>query len=139
MRERLEIGRQSVGATKVYARLADLLALLPSRATKSRWTVEPFADRDHRWFEFVAEHEGPHPLDEVAESGDRISFVKLRVVAAETGQVIWGVFSAYDGGDDSQPWMKLIAYDGGWEVETADDKVKRRIERSFVVESRVQL
>jgi hypothetical protein len=131
MKERFKIGHLSVDGQSSPTRLADMLELLPSRATRSSWHVEPFSDQGEPCFEMVSEHDGLHALEQVAEAGERISFTKLAMAATDAGQIIWGVFSATDGGDGEQPWMKLIAFDGGWELETADDKVKRRIERAF--------
>ena len=92
--------------------LADLLAVIGEPARRSRWrcSVE----------ECISLENARRNLEAAYNSPSGLSGRKLLALAAETSQVIDGVFRAFHPGDDA-PWIRLEAIDSTyWEVFATD-------------------
>jgi hypothetical protein len=126
MSEALEIWDKS----GVFLNLKDILAVMPSRALKSKWTVSPCLNGDEEMIDVLTKDE--NVLEEFAASGERMTFLRLQAVAESVDQVIWGVFKGFDGAGGVEPWIVITAFDSSyWRVDTQDKVVRRRIEGSF--------
>jgi len=97
---------------------------------KSKWIISPYLDGDEELIEVVTE--GENILERFATSGERTTFARLQATADTVTQVIWGVFKGFDGQGGAEPWIILTAFDSTcWRVDTQDNRVRRRFERSF--------
>jgi hypothetical protein len=115
---------------RVFLKLREVLAILPSRAAKSKWIITPYMDGTEPLIDILTKDR--NVLEELAASGARTTFLKLTEAAESVDQVIWGVFSAFDGEGGGAPWCVLTAFDSSyWIVDTDDSKVRRRFGKSF--------
>lgn len=100
--------------------LAELLACLGAKAELSRWSCS--VD------ECIAEDGARPDLEDAYNAPTGVSGSELARLAAETLQVIDGVFEAFRPGE-RQPWLRLEAIDATyWEALTAkaDDLAELR-------------
>ena len=95
MSDVLTIWDSSATNPDVFLNLKEVLAVLPSRAVKSRWAVSSYLDDGEELIDVLTKER--NVLEELAETGAQTSFLKLNEAAASVDQVIWGVFSAFDG------------------------------------------
>jgi hypothetical protein len=116
IRDRTEPGRLAFD-------LADLLAILGEPARESIW-------RCHVGECVLAEGARPHLYD-AFNVPERVSGRSLLVLAAETAQVIDGVFEAFRSGE-KRAWIKLAAVDGTyWDVSASDPDALRPLAARF--------
>ena len=92
--------------------LVELLAVLGESARSSTWRCSVK--------ECISVEKARPNLEDAYNTADGLSGTELLALAAETRQVIDGVFQAFRAGEDSQ-WIKLEAIDSTyWEVFASD-------------------
>jgi len=111
--------------------LRHVLIALGESAKKSTWVVskaEPWADD----FFVEATGEGAVELEQLAESGERVTGLHLLDIANRTHQVIWGVFLGFHSLSGHTPWIIVHAVDSSYfEVHTNDNTALQLIKNAF--------
>jgi hypothetical protein len=103
--------------------LADLLEALGKAAELSSWKCSVG--------ECIAQHDARADLEDAFSAASRLSGPEILDLAAESLQVIDGVFEAFRPGE-KRPWIKLEAVDGTyWEVFAAAAAELESLRRRF--------
>lgn len=111
--------------------LKEVLLALGALATSSLWRVALAEPWDGE-FLFEATGDGAAELEHLAETGLRISGLKLQDIANRTRQVIWGIFAGFKAPSDEIPWIFIHAFDSSWfEVHTDSDDALELIYENF--------
>ena len=124
MMEPLNIWDEHIG-------LSHVLVTLPDRAQATVWMVEDFIEQDGEPY-FEINSSGDDPLSKAKAAGKRLSHADFIKAAAETRQVIWGTFKAYDDRSGPNAWLSISAVDSTfWEIVTDDLDARRSICTGF--------
>lgn len=114
----------------IFLTLPEILAVLPPRVAKTNWSFGAFVDVDG-WEYLEVVVEGHDRLDDGLEPMERVPHSRLLEVIKPVRQVIWGVFTGYEGASDTS-WIVLNAIDSSfWRVETDDLETRRLLRMTF--------
>jgi hypothetical protein len=109
--------------------LKDLLAAIGQPALEAYWTVGS-VERCGEPLEVIGKD--IRPIEALAASGERVSGYRLREIAADIHQTIWGEFRGYETSAAPIPWVILIAVDSTWfEVHSTDTALLDRLKITF--------
>jgi hypothetical protein len=109
--------------------LRDVLRALGPDALHWMWSVSGVAAEGEP---LMATGEGASDLEALVASGERVSGSRLLEMAGRTHQVIWGEFRSYRHSSESEPWVKIIAFDSSWyEVWSEDEATVQRVASVF--------
>jgi hypothetical protein len=109
--------------------LRDILDLLAPRSLKAAWILSAV---DTEFSSFDAIGPGGERLEAMAEAGEPVSGEALMAAARDTGQILWGTFTAFLPAIHGRQWLVIRAIDSSfYEITTDDRKAISRIEARF--------
>jgi hypothetical protein len=114
--------------------LRHLIDLLTPRSRQATWTVSPvklfYPENNSFEEDFDATGKGGEQLEVLARDGSPVSGTILAQLANDTGQVIWGEFTAALPQQDG--WITVQAIDSTfYEVTTMDAAVLNKIKSAY--------
>lgn len=102
--------------------LRDVLALLGTAATSSRWTIEGVE---------ATGTSAAERLERLSDAAATVSGNELMQIASEVSQIVDGKFSAFEDNSDS-PWIVIAAVDSSaYDVITSRSDVLDTIKNAF--------
>ena len=118
----------------IFLTLAEVLAPLPSRASRSQWSVSDFVYEGRRGrqeiFEVASDEDDE--LTRLYNRHERVIGSRLVAISKSSPQVIWATFFGYDPPDAAEPWISLHAIDSTfWRYETSDVATRQALIKSF--------
>jgi hypothetical protein len=106
--------------------LRDVLEAIGEPALDALWTAG--SGEEELW----VTGDGAQAVENLVQTGERISGRRLLEIAATIHQTIWGEFKGYETATSPEPWIIVIAFDSNWfEVHSTEMATLDRVRVAF--------